>query len=491
MYLGIDLGTSGVKAVLVDEAQRLVGQSTAPLDVSRPHPLWSEQDPEDWWAATGRAVAGLRAAHPDAMAAVRGIGLSGQMHGATLLDRQDRVLRPAILWNDGRSGAECAELERRAPTLRAIAGNRAMPGFTAPKLLWVAAHEPELFTAVAKVLLPKDWLRLRMTGDHASDLSDSAGTLWLDVGRRAWSDELLAATGLGEAHMPRLYEGCQPTGALRAEVAADWGVPPGTVVAAGAGDNAAGAVGVGVVAPGSAFLSLGTSGVLFVSGDRFAPNPERGVHAFCHALPGRWHQMSVMLSAASCLSFAARLTGAADEAALLREAEAYDGDPGALVFLPYLSGERTPHNDPHAKGVFFGLTHDTDRGALARAVLEGVAFAFADGLESLEEAGGRVERFLVIGGGARSALWGRILASALGRPLDYPVGGEVGPAFGAARLARLAVTGEEPDAVCRPLEIRHTVEPDPALAAALAPRRRLFRRLYGDLTAAFREAGGA
>ncbi|NUB16411.1 xylulokinase, partial [Azospirillum brasilense] len=203
MYLGIDLGTSGVKAVLVDAAQRLGGQSTAPLEVSRPHPLWSEQDPEDWWAATGRAVAGLRAAHPDAMAAVRGIGLSGQMHGATLLDRQDRVLRPAILWNDGRSGAECAELERRAPNLRAIAGNRAMPGFTAPNLLWVPAPEPERFAAGAKGLLPKDWLRLRMTGDHASDLSDSGGTPWLGVGRRAWSDELLAATGPGShTHLP-------------------------------------------------------------------------------------------------------------------------------------------------------------------------------------------------------------------------------------------------------------------------------------------------
>ncbi|HYH38979.1 MAG TPA: xylulokinase [Azospirillum sp.] len=491
MYLGIDLGTSGVKAVLVDEDQRLVGQATAPLEVSRPHPLWSEQDPEDWWSATQSAVAGLRAAHPDAMRAVRGVGLSGQMHGATLLDRSDRVLRPAILWNDGRSGAECAELERRVPDLRAITGNRAMPGFTAPKLLWVAAHEPDTVAATAKVLLPKDWLRLRMTGDHASDLSDSAGTLWLDVGRRAWSPAVLAATGLTEAHMPHLFEGSQPTGALRAAVAAEWGVPPGVPVAAGAGDNAAGAVGVGVVAPGSAFLSLGTSGVIFVSGERFAPNPERGVHAFCHALPGRWHQMSVMLSAASCLTFAARLTGAADEAALLRDAEEHAGDIGALVFLPYLSGERTPHNDPHAKGVVFGLTHDTGRGALARAVLEGVAFAFADGLEVLEEAGGRVDRLLVIGGGARSALWGRILASALGRPLDYPAGGEVGPAFGAARLARLAVTGEDPDAVCRPLEVRRTVEPDAALAEAMAGRRRLFRRLYGDLKAAFRAADDA
>ncbi|HYG86688.1 MAG TPA: xylulokinase [Azospirillum sp.] len=491
MYLGIDLGTSGVKAVLIDDDQRLVGQATAALEVSRPHPLWSEQDPDAWWAATNQAVAGLRAAHPQALGAVRGIGLSGQMHGATLLDARDRVLRPAILWNDGRSGAECTELERRVPTLRTITGNRAMPGFTAPKLLWVAAHEPEIFAATAKVLLAKDYLRLRMTGDHASDMSDSAGTLWLDVGRRVWSDAVLAATGLSEGHMPRLYEGSQPTGTLRGEVAAEWGVPPGAVVAAGAGDNAAGAVGVGVVSPGAAFLSLGTSGVIFVSGDRFALNPERGVHAFCHALPGRWHQMSVMLSAASCLTFAARLTGAADEAALLREAEGLPGDIGGLVFLPYLSGERTPHNDPHAKGVFFGLTHDTGRAALARAVLEGVAFAFADGLEVLEEAGGRVERLLVIGGGARSALWGRILASVLDRPLDYPAGGEVGPAFGAARLARLAVTGEDPDAVCRPLEIRHTVEPDAELAAAMAARRRLFRRLYGDLKAAFREADGA
>lgn len=491
MHLGIDLGTSGVKAVLIDGAQTLIAQATAPLEVHRPHPLWSEQDPEDWWTATNRAIADLKAAHPQAMAAVRAVGLSGQMHGATLLDRANRVLRPAILWNDGRSGAECAELERRAPNLRAITGNRAMPGFTAPKLLWIAAHEPNVFAATAKILLPKDYLRLRMTGDHASDLSDSAGTLWLDVGARAWSPAMLEATGLREAHMPRLFEGSQPTGILRAEVAADWGVPAGTIVAAGAGDNAAGAVGAGVVAPGTAFLSLGTSGVLFVSGDRFAPNPERGVHGFCHALPGRWHQMSVILSAASSIGFAARLTGCADEATLLKDAESQSADIGPLVFLPYLSGERTPHNDPSAKGVLFGLTHDTTRGALARAVLEGVAFAFKDGLEALEEAGTTVGRLLVIGGGARSALWGRILASVLDRPLDYPTGAEVGPAFGAARLARLAETGEEPEAVCRPLPIRQTIEPDPALAEAMAGRHRLFRRLYGDLKDTFRESDDA
>lgn len=485
MYLGIDLGTSGVKAVLVDGDQRVVGQATAPLTVRRPHPLWSEQDPEDWWAATDAAVTSLRDAHPAAMAAVRGVGLSGQMHGATLLDASDRVLRPCILWNDGRSGGECAELERRAPDLRAVTGNPAMPGFTAPKLLWVARHEPEVFAATRRVLLPKDWLRLRMTGDAASDLSDSAGTLWLDVGRRCWSPAMLDATGLTESHMPALVEGSDPTGTLLPAVAAAWGIDGRAVVAGGGGDNAAGAVGAGVVAPGSAFLSLGTSGVLFVSNDGFRPNPARGVHAFCHALPNRWHQMSVILSAAASLTFAASVTGAGNEAALLAEIEREDPDIGALVFLPYLSGERTPHNDPHAKGVFFGLTHASSRAALGRAVLEGVAFALADGKDALEEAGTEVSTLHVIGGGARSALWGRILASALGVPLAYPAVAEVGPAFGAARLARLAVTGEDPEAVCTPLPVARVVEPDPALADSMAHRRRLFRQLYGALKDSF------
>ena len=265
MYLGIDLGTSGVKGVLVDGEQTVIDQASAPLEVTRPQPLWSEQDPESWWRATGAALSELRARRPSEMGAVRGIGLSGQMHGATLLDAAGNVLRPAILWNDGRSAAECAELERRVPDSRQITGNLAMPGFTAPKLLWVAGHEPEVFSRTAKVLLPKDYLRLRMTGDYASDMSDSAGTLWLDVAHRRWSGDMLAATGLPDSAMPALFEGSQATGTLRADVAAEWGVPASAVVAGGAGDNAAGAAGVGVVAPGAAFLSLGTSGVLFVS----------------------------------------------------------------------------------------------------------------------------------------------------------------------------------------------------------------------------------
>ncbi len=487
MYLGIDLGTSGVKVVLVDGDQAVVDQATAPLQVSMPQPLWSEQDPESWWRATCDAVAELRGRRPEALAAVRGIGLSGQMHGATLLDAQDRVLRPAILWNDGRSGAECAELERRVPQSRAITGNLAMPGFTAPKLLWVAAHEPDIFEQVARVLLPKDYVRLRMTGVAASEMSDSAGTLWLDVAGRRWSEEMVAATGLPLSAMPELFEGSQATGTLRSEIAAEWGVPADAVVAGGGGDNAAGAAGVGVVEPGAAFLSLGTSGVLFVSNAGYAPNPEQAVHAFCHCLPGTWHQMSVILSAASCLSWLAEILGAEVET-LLDEAAAADRDAGRLLFLPYLTGERTPHNDPNAMGVFFGLTAATGRADLTRAVLEGVAFAFADGQAALEAAGTEIGETSVIGGGARSQFWGKILAAVLGRPLTYHSGGEVGPAFGAARLGRLAATGEDPATVCTRSPTAGIVEPDPDLQERYQARWARFRELYPILKDRFSEA---
>ena len=484
MYLGIDLGTSGVKAVLVDDRQTVIDQAGAALEVSMPRPLWSEQDPEHWWRATGEAMAALKARRPAELRAVRGIGLSGQMHGATLLDRSDRVLRPAILWNDGRSAAQCAALERRVPDSRRITGNLAMPGFTAPKLLWVADHEPEIFAAVAKVLLPKDYLRLRMTGDHASDMSDSAGTLWLDVAGRRWSEEMLTATGLPVSAMPELFEGSQATGTLRAEIAAEWGVPADAVVAGGGGDNAAGAAGVGVVEPGAAFVSLGTSGVLFVSNAGYAPNPEQAVHAFCHCLPDTWHQMSVILSAAACLSWLSDLLQA-EVSVLLDEAAAADADTGGLLFLPYLTGERTPHNDPNAMGVFFGLTAATTRPALTRAVLEGVAFAFADGQAALQAAGTAIGETSVIGGGARSLFWGRILASVLGRPLTYHKGGEVGPAFGAARLGRLAATGETAAAVCTRPHTDRIVEPEPALQERYAARWSRFRALYPALKPEF------
>ena len=481
MFLGIDLGTSGVKVVLTDDDQRIIAQGTGSLDVERPHALWSEQDPEAWWQATRSAVAAIKEEHAKELAAVRGIGLSGQMHGATLLDVEDRILRPAILWNDGRSFAECLELEQAVPESRRITGNLAMPGFTAPKLLWVRHHEPEVFRRVAKVLLPKDYVRLRLTGEHVSEMSDSAGTLWLDVAARDWSDAMLEGTGLSRSQMPRLVEGSESSGTLLPELAAEWGMSKDVVVAGGAGDNAAGAAGVGTVAPGRAFLSLGTSGVYFVANQAFSPNPEQAVHAFCHCFPETWHQMTVILSAASCLSWVTGLLGAESEKALLAEVEKNREGPADVVFLPYLTGERTPHNDPQAKGVFFGMTPETDPAELARAVLEGVAFAFADGQDALLAAGAEIEIVSVIGGGSRSPLWGRILASVLGRQLTYHSGGEVGPAFGAARLGRLAATGENPVDVCTLPPVDHTVDPEPEWAEIYAERLARYRRLYRQL----------
>lgn len=484
MFLGIDLGTSAVKVVLVDDRQAIIGEASVPLTVSRPRPLWSEQDPAAWHTATAQALDALRQAHRASLAAVRGIGLAGQMHGAILLDAADRVLRPAILWNDGRSAAECAELERREPRTRAITGNLAMPGFTAPKLLWIATHEPDVFGRTAHVLLPKDHLRLWLSGEHVSEMSDAAGTLWLDVGARAWSPAMLAATGLDARAMPRLVEGTAPSAILRRALSDEWGMQPGVVIAGGGSDNAAGAVGAGVIRPGEAFLSLGTSGVYFLAADRFAPAPAGGVHTFCHCLPSTWHHMSVILSAASCLSWLRQVTGAPSEAALLAEAER-DATDSRVMFLPYLSGERTPHNDPQATGVFVGLTHATGRADLARAVLEGVAFAFADGQDALRASGTLIERVSVISGGARSRFWGRILATALDRPLQYRAAGEHGTALGAARQARLAVTGEAASAVCTPPPLEAEIEPDPALRQRCAERRAVYRDLYAALRIQF------
>ena len=478
MFLGIDIGTSGVKAVVIAADGSVAGQGTAALTVSRPHDLWSEQAPEDWWAATEAAV---RAIDPAVRRSVRGIGIAGQMHGATLLDADDRPLRPAILWNDGRSYAECEEMEAAVPNLHAIAGNLAMPGFTAPKLAWVRKHEPAAFDQIRTVLLPKDYVRLRMTGEKASDMSDSAGTLWLDVAKREWSDALLAATGLTRDHMPRLFEGSEIAGVLRPEVAELWGMAPVPVVGGG-GDNAAGAVGVGVVSDGDALLSLGTSGVIFIATKDFRPNPGRAVHAFCHCLPEMWHQMSVHLSAAACIDWVAKLTGAANAPELFTRAESTGPARSKEVFLPYLSGERTPHNDALVRGAFLNLDYETTPGTLAQAVLEGVAFALADGLDALRDAGTQVSQLSVIGGGARSAYWGRIISAAVETPLVYLRGGEVGPALGAARLAQVAVDHADPALVCAPPPVERVVEPQAADIDLLAPKKAAFREAYPHIS---------
>lgn len=479
MYLGIDLGTSGVKAILLSEEGEVIASHGEPLQVNRPHPLWSEQDPASWWRATDAAVLALGQKH--SLSNVRAVGLTGQMHGATLLDKQQNILRPAILWNDGRSAQECRELEASVPNSRQITGNLMMPGFTAPKLKWVAKHEPGVFAQIDKVLLPKDYLRWKMSGVFASDMSDAAGTMWLDVGLRDWSDELLAATGLNRSHMPTLFEGSQITGELLASIAQRWHMPVVPVVAGG-GDNAAGAVGVGLYRSGQAMLSLGTSGVYFAVSDGFLSNPESAVHSFCHALPNTWHLMSVMLSAASCLDWVAKLTGLSSVPELLKEVESSAPAEAPLWFLPYLSGERTPHNNPEAKGAFWGLTHEHQRADLCRAVLEGVGFALADGMDVLHATGLKPQRITLIGGGARSAYWRQMLADISGQTLEYRTGGDVGPALGAARLAQIALHPSTPLAELLPeLPLEQVHKPDAARYESYQERRRIFRELYRAL----------
>ena len=481
MFLGIDIGTSAVKAVVINEDGAVAAEASAPLQASRPGPLQSEQDPDDWWAATEHAVQSLPAGH---RRAVRAIGLAGQMHGATLLDESDRPLRPAILWNDGRSEQECADLEAVELRSRQITGNMAFAGFTAPKLLWVRKHEPEIFAATKLVLLPKDYVRLQMTGEKATDVSDASGTLWLDVAGRRWSAEMLAATGLSVAQMPKLYEGVEVTGLLRSDVASDWGMDE-VPVAAGGGDNAAAAVGAGVVADGDAFISLGTSGVSFVATDRLRADADHGLHAFCHALPGRWHQMSVMLSAAASLDWATELL-CMDLLELFDSARRANAQ-ATPIFLPYLTGERTPHADAHAKAVFFGMTADTGPEELARAVLDGVAMGLRDGLDVILAAGSALKSFTVVGGGSRSPYWGQLIAAALDRPLIYREAGAVGPALGAARLAQIACGAGTVQGVCAPPPLLEAVEPNADLVDYFAERQPRFRNLYTSLKRNFRD----
>lgn len=476
-YLGIDIGTSAIKAVLVDGDQELIADSTEPLSISRPQPLWSEQDPADWIAAVGKSVDAIRGRAPDGFAALKAIGLSGQMHGAVCLDASKKPVRPAILWNDGRSHAECAELLERLPEVGTIAGVLPMPGFTAPKLIWLAAHEPDHFRQVQTVLLPKDYIRLWLTGEAATDMSDAAGTLWLDEAARDWSDTVLNATGMTRSQMPPLREGSDPAGKLRSDLAQQWGLGNGTIVAAGGGDAAAGGIGIGAVEDGDSFLSLGTSGQLFVTNANYKPSPETMVHAFAHAVPERWFQMAAMLNGASPLAWFATIVGR-DPGDLLGELEGEPAPGRGPLFLPYLAGERTPLNDPHATGLFFGLTGATDRPAMTQAVMEGCTLSFADCLDCVARAGSRIDRLAAIGGGARSDLWLQMLADALNVRVERYTGAETGPAFGAARLARMAATGENMAEVCTKPAVEIAFEPDASRHEAWKERLVTFRALY-------------
>lgn len=440
--LGIDLGTSGVKLALIDHdsngGERVLASASQPLTVQRPQAGWSEQDPESWWRATLACGDALRDSHGSMLAACSAIGLSGQMHGATLLNARGDVLRPCMLWNDGRSATECMELENDWPDLRRVTGNVAMPGFTAPKVLWVRKHERPIFDALAMVLLPKAYLRWRLCGEMIEEMSDASGTLWLDVGERRWSDEGLAVCGLHPQQMPRLVEGNQLAGQLHPSIAQRWGMTRAPIIAGGAGDNAAGAVAVGAVHAGDAFVSLGTSGVLWCTTARFAPNTSGAVHAFCHAIPDTWHQMGVLLSAASCLSWWASVTGRSEPELL---AEVPPELNTSAFFSPYLSGERTPHNDTAIRAGFAGLDAGHSRADLTLAVLEGVAYAMRDAQQALAAAGTHLTQADLLGGGARSARWCQIMADVLDIPLHGVTQSEIGCAIGAARLAAMAATG--------------------------------------------------
>lgn len=478
-FLGIDLGTSGLRALLLDGNGTALQAVERHYTVHRPEPGWSEQDPADWLAALDGAVAELRAAQP-AFAGLKGIGVAGHMHGATVLDGAGAVIRPCILWNDTRAHAEAAALDR-TEGVRALSGNIVFPGFTAPKLAWMRAREPENFARVAKVLLPAAYLNFHLTGECVADMSDSAGTSWLDVGARAWSDALLEAGGMTRGQMPRLVEGCAAAGTLRPALARAWGLRGAVTVAGGAGDNAAAACGIGALDEGRGFLSLGTSGVLLAARDGYFPAPGSALHTFCHAVPDRWYQMGVMLSATDSLNWLARMTGQAPADLTAPLGETLRA-PGRARFLPYLSGERTPHNDAAIRGSFTGLGTDTTRDDLTRAVLEGVAFGLRDSREALERTGMRVERLVALGGGARSRYWLKAIATALDMTLELPEDGETGAALGAARLGMIAASGAEPETVLHPPVIRARIDPEPQHRKAFDDVYRKYRASYKSIS---------
>ena len=453
MLVGLDVGTTGVKAIAISPDGRVLASASESYPLSTPRPGWAEQDPDDWWRAAQACLERL----PDGP-----IGLSGQMHGLVVLDAEDRVLRPAILWNDQRTAAECAEIEARVGLERLIelTGNRALTGFTAPKLLWLRRHEPDTYARIRHVLLPKDYVRLRLTGEHAVDAADASGTLLFDVAGRRWSQEVCDALEVPIAWLPTAHESTE---------------------IAGAGDQAAAALGVGIASPGPVSVVLGTSGVVFAVLPSYAADPRARVQVFCHAVPGTWHAMGVMLSAAGSLAWLRRAVGA-DYGVLDEEASRWAPGTEGLLFAPYLAGERTPHADPDARGAFTGLSLRHDRGSLARATLEGVAYGLRDSLELLLELGVRPEVGRASGGGAASDLWLRIVASVLGLPLERTES-EEGSAFGAALLAgvRAGVFRDAADAVARCVRVRDRIEPDPDWSAAYERGYERYRLLYPAL----------
>jgi xylulokinase len=477
VLVGLDVGTGGARAVAVNGAGDVVAEASSEYPLMSPRPGWTEQDPADWWEGAREALGKVAA---EAGEEVAGIGLTGQMHGSVFLDSSDEVIRPALLWNDQRTHRQCEEITRAVGEERliSIAGNPALTGFQAPKIVWLRDEEPENFERIARVLLPKDYVRLHLTGGYATDASDAAGTLLLDVRARDWSREILDALEVPHEWMPEVYEGPESTGALRESVAEELGLPPGIPVAAGGGDNAAAAVGTGIVGPGLVNSSVGTSGVLFAHASEFNPDPSGRLHAFCHAVPGAYHLMGVTLSAGGSLSWWRETLGGDYDELVEAASEVPPGSEG-LVFLPYLSGERTPHLDPKARGAFFGLTVRHGVAHMTRAVMEGVIFSLRDSLEIMRELGVPVEDVRATGGGARSALWRQLQADVYGTPIRRTVADE-GPAYGAALLAGVASeTYADVDEATSLVRLREEItEPDGERAKVYEEHYEIYRSLY-------------
>lgn len=481
MFVGLDLGTSGLRALLVDAHQTVIAAREAHYETARPHAGWSEQTQSDWIRAAKEVFAQLAADFPDEVAAIKGIGVSGHMHGANLLDETGTPLRPCMMWNDTRSVDQAGRLDA-TDKIRSLSGNIVFPGFTAPKVAWVADNEPETFAKTAKVLLPKDYLNFWLTGIYASDMSDSAGTSWLDVGARDWSDTLLTASGMRADQMPKLFEGSEAIDAVHDDIAVELGLPKGVIVAAGAGDNAAAACGIGALNEGDGFVSVGTSGVLLTGRGAYAPKPESAVHTFCHAIPSRWYQMGVILAATDSLNWLARNLGQSPADLTSALGNSIKG-PGQIRFLPYLSGERTPHNDAEIRGGFLNIDINSGPEALTQAVLEGVAFALRDNYEALKSTGAQLDSLIAIGGGAQSPYWVELIATLLNLPISLPTAGEFGAALGAARLAICATTGAEPEEIMTKPEIAKTIPPRTELRDAYEAAYAAFVKTYPGIKA--------
>ncbi len=497
--LGIDVGTTGSKAILIRPDGGLAAEATVEYPMFTPRPLWSEQNPEDWWTATVAAIRDVLRQGGAAAAQVVGVGLTGQMHGLVLLDTAGRVLRPCIMWNDQRTGSQCAAITARIGARRVLelTGNPVLPGFTAPKIVWVRENEPETYARIAHVLLPKDYLRYRLTGEFFSEVSDASGTSMFDVGRRQWSDEMLAGLEVPRRWLPEVTESPEPSTRISAAAAAETGLAAGTPVAGGGGDQAAQAVGSGIVSEGTVSVTLGTSGVVFAATGAYRVEPEGRLHAFCHAVPGQWHLMGVMLSAAGSFRWYRDTLGDAERAeavrlgcdpyeVLIRQAATVPAGCEGLIFLPYLSGERTPYPDPNARGVFFGLTLRHGKAHLTRAVVEGVTYGLRDSLELMRRLGLSVRQVRASGGGARSELWRQMLADVFGAEI-VTVNVTQGAAYGAALLAGVAakVYASVEEAAGRVVRVtgRQTPGPDAAVYEEFYPR---FRALYPALAGEFR-----